>query len=125
MTIMKSIQLLPLLAAIPLLLLAACGPSDSQLRAELREIDAEMAAIQIAAGQHRSQMGQAGVDAFVGSFAAGFGATSGDYGLAGEGVGAAADAVGRYDHSASSLEQLERRWITLGARRAEILAQLD
>ncbi len=83
---MKLLQLLPLLAA---LLLAACGPSDFELRSELRDIDTEMVAIQIAAGQHRSQMNQAEVDAFFGSFAAGYGATTGDYGLTGDGISTA------------------------------------
>ena len=119
---MKLLHLLPLCAA---LLLAACGPSESELRTELRQINAELVAIQVAANQHRSQMSQAEFDAFFGSFAAGYGATSGDYGLAGDGINTATNAVRQYDHSASSLDHLQRRWRTLGRRRAHIIADLN
>jgi len=119
---MKPFHLLPLCAA---LILTACGPSESELRTELRQIDTELVAIQVAANQYRSQMNQAEIDAFFGSFAAGFGTTSGDYQLAGEGISAASDAVLQYDMSAYSLEQLQGRWQTLAWRRAEIIAQLD
>ncbi len=115
---MKLLQLLPLLVA---LLLAACGPSDFELRSELRDIDTEMVAIQIAAGQHRSQMNQAEVDAFFGSFAAGYG----DYGLTGEGISTATNASRQYDLSAYSLDQLRTRFLKLGKRRAEIVAALN
>ena len=118
---MKLLHLLPLCAA---LLLAACGPSESELRTELHQIDAELVAIQVAANRHRSQMSQAEFDAFFGSFAAGYGTTTGDYGLAGDGLHTATSAVRQYDHSATSLDQLQRRWITLGKRRAQIVAEL-
>ena len=119
---MKRHHLLPLLAA---LFLTACGPSESELRTELRQIDTELVAIQIAANQYQSQMSQAEFDAFWGSFAAGFGATTGDYGLAGEGLSAATSAAHQYDLSAYSLDQLQARYAILAKRRAEILATLD
>ena len=118
---MKPFHLVPLLTA---LLLAACGPSKSELRSELREIDGELVAIQIAMNQHRSQMSQAEIDAFLGSFAAGYGSTTGDYGLAGEGLSAASDAVRQYDVSSYSLEQLQTRYLELGKRRTIILTKL-
>ena len=119
---MKLLHLLPLLAA---LLMAACGPSDSELRTELQQVDAELVAIQIAANQHRSQMSQAEVDAFFGSFAAGYGTTTGDYGLAGDGLHTATNASRQYDHSTWSLDQLQQRWLALGKRRTQILADLN
>ena len=100
-------HLLPLLAA---LFLTACGPSESELRTELRQIDTELVAIQIAANAHRSQMSSAEFDAFFGSFAAGYGTTTGDYGLAGDGLHTATNASRQYDHSAWSLDQLQQRF---------------
>jgi hypothetical protein len=40
-------------------LLAACGPSKSELQAELRAIDTELISLRVAAEQHRAQMSQA------------------------------------------------------------------
>jgi hypothetical protein len=119
---MKLLHLVPLLAA---LLLSACGPSESELRSELREIDGELVAIQVAMTQHRSQMSQSEIDAFLGSFAAGYGSTTGDYGLAGEGISAASDALRQYDVSSYSLDQLQTRFLKLGKRRTIILSKLD
>lgn len=117
---MKKLSIL-LLAA----LLVSCGPSESELRAELQSIDSEMMAIRSAMNQHRSQMSQSEVEAFFGSFAVGYGATSGDYGLAGEGAIVANDAIRKYDTSSYSLEQLKERYLALGKRRMFVIHKLE
>jgi Ni,Fe-hydrogenase I small subunit len=119
---MKKTHLLPLLLAA---LLASCGSSKSELRAELQSIDREIMAIRIAVNQHRSQMSQSEVDAFFGSFAVGYGARSGDYGLAVEGAVTTNDAFRKYDSSAYSLEQLKERYIALGKRRMQVAHKLQ
>jgi hypothetical protein len=106
-------------------LLAACGPSKSELRAELCAIDTELMSLRVAAEQHRAQMSQAEFDAFIGSFAAGFGAVSGDYGLAGDGVGTAIDATNQANAASYSLDQIKQRHDQLAKRRAEIVGKLD
>jgi hypothetical protein len=106
-------------------LFLACGPNKTQLRAELQSIESEMVSLRIAAEQHRAQMDQAEYDAFIGSFAAGYGATSGDYGLAGDGAGTVVRSSRQYDASSYSLDQLKRRYETLAKRRAEIVTQLN
>jgi hypothetical protein len=106
-------------------LLAACGPSKSELRAELRAIDTELVSLRVAAEQHRAQMSQAEFDAFIGSFAAGYGAVSGDYGLAGDGVGTAIDATNQANAASYSLDQIKQRHDQLAKRRAEIVGKLD
>ena len=105
--------------------LASCGPSESELRAELRQIDGEILQLNIAAQQHRAQMSQAELDAFVGSFAAGYGAVSGDYSLAGDGVGTAYNATNQASAANYSLDQIRKRWEVLSKRRLEILKELD
>lgn len=106
-------------------LLAACGPDKSELRSELRAIDTELVGIRIAAEQHRAQMSQAEFDAFIGSFAAGYGAVSGDYDLAGDGASTAINAMNQADAASYSLDQLKRRHDQLAKRRAEIVGKLD
>jgi hypothetical protein len=118
---MKSINVIPFLIA---LLLTACGPSKSELRAELSQIDAELMSLRIAARQHQSQMSQAEADAFIGSFAAGYGAVSGDYGLASEGAGAAYNASNQASASSYSLAQINERAGKLIKRRLVILEDL-
>jgi hypothetical protein len=106
-------------------LLAACGPSKSELRAELRAIDNELVSLRVAAEQHRAQMSQAEFDAFIGSLAAGYGVVSGDYGLAGDGVGTAVTATNQANAASYSLDQLKQRHDQLAKRRAEIVGKLD
>jgi hypothetical protein len=106
-------------------LLAACGPSKSELRAELRAIDTELVSLRVAAEQHRAGISAAEFDAFIGSFAAGYGAVSGDYGLAGDGVGAAIDATNQANAASYSLDQIKQRHDQLAKRRAEIVGKLD
>lgn len=107
------------------LLLAACGPDKAQLQSELQSIDAEMLDLRLAAEQHRARRDEAEYSVLVGSFAAGYGATSGDYELAGEGVDAAVHSSRQHDTSSRSLDQLTQRHEQLAKRRAEIVAQLD
>jgi hypothetical protein len=106
-------------------LFVACGPDETQLHAELKSIDAEIVQLRIAAEQQRAQMDQAEFNAFIGSFAAGYGATSGDYELAKDGVGTAVDSSRQYDVSKYSHEQLKQRYEILAKRRTEIVAQLN
>ena len=105
------------------LLITACGSNKAQLRSELQSIDAEMLSLRIAAEQHRAQMDQTEFNTFIGSFAAGYGTTSGDYELAGDGADAAIQSSRQYDVSSYSLDQLKQRYEVLAQRRAEIVAQ--
>ncbi|GAA5117426.1 hypothetical protein JIN84_17400 [Luteolibacter yonseiensis] len=106
-------------------LFVACGPDRARLRTELQSIEAEMVQLRIAAEQQRAQMDQAEFNVFIGSFAAGYGATSGDYELAKDGVGTAVDSSRQYDVSKYSHEQLKQRYDTLATRRTEIVTQLN
>jgi hypothetical protein len=117
----KSIILVLVLVAI----LAGCGPDKAKLRAELQSIDADLVQIRSVAEQYRARMSTAEFDAFIGSFAAGYGTVSGDCQLAGDGVDAAAKSVIDYDASSKSLEQLRQRHDQLARRRVEIVSQLD
>ena len=105
--------------------LAACGPDKAKLRAELQSIDTELVQIRAVAEQYRAQMNEAEFDAFVGSFAAGYGAVSGDYELAGDGIDTAVESAIQHDASSHSLDQLTQRHDQLAKRRAEIASQLD
>lgn len=116
---------LKLIAPLMLGLLAACGPSESELRSELREIEREMLAIELAAKQHAARMDQAAINAAAGSYSAGYGLTSGEYDTLGEGIDTAVEASRSYDVAAYSLEQLGQRYRALDARKAEILQELD
>ena len=106
-------------------LLSSCGPSEEELRAELREINGELMAINIAANRYRAQMNQAEVDAFFGSFAAGYGATSGNYGLAHDGYSTASNATYQYDVSSYSLDQLRSRQANLLKRKIKVIEKLN
>ncbi|MCH1409545.1 MAG: hypothetical protein L7V87_10960, partial [Verrucomicrobiales bacterium] len=63
-------------------------------------------------------------DAFFGSFAVGYGATSGDFGIARDGYNTASQANHQYDVSSYSLTQLQSRQIELLKRRTVILGKL-
>jgi hypothetical protein len=106
-------------------LLSSCGPSESELRAELQSIDRELMELRTAAYRYQSEMGQAEFAAFISSFAAGYGAVTEDYQLAGDGVGGAYNAVKQHETSSYSLDQIRSRQQVLGKRRAEVMAQLD
>ncbi len=117
---------------IPLLLLTlllglmqlSCGPSENELRAELRSIDGELMMLRNAAYQYQSQMSQAEFNAMIGSFATGYGITSGESGLAMDGAVTVAGAASNYDTASYSLEQIKRRQTELMKRRAFIVAKL-
>jgi hypothetical protein len=106
-------------------LIASCGPSESELRAELQSIDRELMELRAAAYRYQTEMGQAEFAAFINSFAAGYGATSGDYGLASDGAGGAYNAVRQHDASSYSLAQIRSRQQVLGKRRAEVITELN
>ena len=106
-------------------LFVACGPNKAQLRAELQSVESEMVQLRIAAELHRAQMDQAEYDAFIGSFAAGYGSTSGDYELAGNGADTVARSSRQYDASSYSLDQLKQRYEALAQRRTAIVKQLN
>jgi hypothetical protein len=120
-TMKKSIIIVLALVAI----LAGCGPDKDKLRAELHSIDAELVQIRTVAEQYRARMSAAEFDAFIGSFAAGYGAVFGDCQLAGDGVDATATSVIEFEASSKSLEQIRQRHDQLAKRRAEIVSQLD
>lgn len=105
-------------------LLASCGPSEEELRAELRTVDQKLMVISMAANRHRAQMNQAEMDTLLGSFAVGYGASSGDYGLARDGYNTASQTSFQYDVSSLSLDQLMSEHRSLLARRKEILEAL-
>ena len=105
-------------------ILASCGPSEKELRTELREIDSKLTAINFEAKKYRAQMNQAEIEVFFGAFAAGYGATSGDYGLAVDGYNTATQATRQHDFSSYSLDQLRSRQQKLLKRRTEILDKL-
>lgn len=104
--------------------LTSCGPSEEELRAELRTVDQKLMAISMAANRHRAQMSQAEMDTLLGSLAVGYGATSGDYGLAWDGYNTASQASSQRDVSSLSLDQLMSEHRSLLARRREIMEAL-
>ena len=105
-------------------LIQACGPNEAELRVELQAIDREMVMLRNAAYRHQSQMNQAELAAFIGSFATGYGITSGEGGIAGEGIGTVIDAASDYDVASYSLEQIKQRQMELIKRRVIITAKL-
>lgn len=106
-------------------LLAACGPSESELRSELREIEREMLAIELATRDHLARMDQAAVTVAAGQHSAEYGLASGDRDALGGGIDTAVEASRRYDVAAYSIEQLGERYRKLDARKQEILKELD
>lgn len=106
-------------------LVPSCGPSEKELRSELKKINTEILQLQTAAQQYRAQMNHAEFDAFIGSFAAGYGAVTGDGELAVDGTGAAWGAANQASAASYSLDQIRLRFETLSERRAEILKDLD
>ena len=105
--------------------LASCQSNQTRLRSELQAIDTELLQLSLTAEQHQARMDEAGYDVLVGSFAAGYGATSGDPGLTGEGIDAAVRSSGQYDAASRSIDQLRQRHESLSRRRAEIVSKLD
>jgi hypothetical protein len=118
-------QKLILIALLFSLILPSCGPSEAELRAELQSIDREMVMLRNAAYRHQSEMNQAEFAAFIGSFATGYGITSGEGDLTGEGVGTVIDAASDYDVASYSLEQIKQRQMELLKRRTVILGKLQ
>ena len=106
-------------------ILAACGPDRAKLRTELQSINAELDQIRTSAAQQQARMSAAEFDAHIGSFAAGYGAVSGDYDLAGRGVDVAAQSAMDFGTSSNALEQLKNRHDQLAKRRAKIVSKLD
>jgi hypothetical protein len=106
------------------MLIPSCGPSEAELRAELQSIDRELVMLRNAAYRHQSEMNQAEFAAFIGSFATGYGITSGEGDLTGEGVGTVIDAASNYDVASYSLEQIKQRQMELLERRTVIVGKL-
>ena len=123
----KTIMKLALIASLVLAacLVPSCGPSEKELRAELQKVNAEILQLHSAARQYRSQMSEVEFDAFIGSFAAGYGAVTGDGGLAIEGSGTAWEAANQASAASYSLDQIKQRFEALSQRRAEILRDLE
>lgn len=117
----KGLMLLTLIFS---LVLPSCGPNEAELRTEMHSIDRELMALRNAAYRYQSQMNQAEFAAFIGSFATGYGITSGEGELAGEGVGTVIDAASDYDVASFSLEQIKQRQMELLKRRTVIVAKL-
>ena len=106
-------------------MLQSCGgPNKSELRTELQSIDHELVVLRTAAYKYQSQMNQAEFATFIGSFATGYGATSGDRELVGEGVGTVIGASSDHDVASYSLDQIKQRQFQLMSRRSQILAKL-
>lgn len=107
------------------LTLQSCGPNKAELRTELQSIDHELVILRNAAYRYQSQMNQAEFATFIGSFATGYGATSGDGELVGDGVGTVVEASGNYDVASYSLDQIKQRQAQLLTRRNQIVAKLN
>lgn len=103
----------------------ACGPNKAELRAELQSIDGEMVMLRNAAYRHQSEMSQAEFSAFMGAFATGYGLTSGEGDITGEGIGTVVGAASEYDVASYSLEQIKQRQMELLKRRTVILGKLQ
>lgn len=107
-----------------LLGLASCGPSKEEIIQEIRQIDHEMQMLVAASSRHYQNAQNAELQALLGSFATGYGATSGDYGLAMDGLGTASNASATYDYSRASVDQIYQRAQQLMNRRAELMSKL-
>lgn len=112
------------LILIALLALACCGRNQTKLRTELKSIEAEMAQVASSARNCQEAMNQSGADSFIGSFAAGYGAVSGDSQTALDGVASAVASGSQYESARSAFEQLQQRYEALSKIRSEILRQL-
>ena len=106
------------------LILPSCGPSEAELRAELQSIDGELVMLRNAAYRHQSEMNQAEFAAFIGSFATGYGITSGEGDLTGDGISTVVNAESNYDVASYSLEQIRQRQMELLKRRTVITSKL-
>ncbi|WP_367872495.1 hypothetical protein [Luteolibacter sp. Populi] len=122
----KSIMKPAIIAALVLAacIVPSCGPSEKELRAELRKVNTEILQLQTVAQQCRAQMGQAEFDAFISSFAAGYGAVTGDGGLTIDGAATAYEAANQASAASYSLDQIRQRFEVLSKRRGEILKDL-
>lgn len=106
-------------------IIPSCGPSEKELRAELQKVNTQIHQLQAAAQHYRAQMSQAEFEAFIGSFAVGYGAVTGDGGLTLDGTSTAWDATHQASAANYSLDQIKQRFEVLSKRRAEILKDLD
>lgn len=107
------------------LFLSACGgPSKAELRAELQQIEGELMQLEMMAYDARSRMSQAEWQNFLGGFATGFGAVSGDGKMALAGGNAIAGASGDFDRARFNLQQIQARYNQLAARHNEIRERL-
>ena len=111
---MKTLTLLIIaVIAIPL---SGCGPDKNQLRQRLGRVEMEMQQLQSLAYAQKSRMNQADFDAFIGGFAIGYGATSGDGQLAYEGGQTIGQAWGDSQNAQMSLDQIRSRYNQLAAK---------
>jgi len=106
------------------LMLPSCGPNEADLRVELQAIDSEMVMLRNAVYRHQSEMSQAEFAALIGTFTTGYGITSGDGDVTGEGIGTVVGAVSNYDIASYSLEQIKERQVEFLKRRLVILSKL-
>lgn len=114
-----------LLAVLVGLLLSACGgASKAELRAELQQIEGELMQLEMMAYDARSRMSQADWQNFLGGFAAGFGAVSGDGQMTFAGGNAIAGASGDYDRARFNLQQIQTRYNQLAQQHGEIRKKL-
>ena len=113
-----------LLTLLVSLILPSCGPNEADLRAELQAIESEMVMLRNAAYRYQSQMSQAEFASFVGGLATGYGITTGEGELAGEGASTMINATSDHDVASYSLEQIKQRQIELIRRRTSIQLKL-
>ena len=117
----KNLMLLTLILSF---LNPSCGPNEAELRAELQAIDSEMVMLRNAAYRHQSEMSQAEFAALIGTFTTGYGITSGEGDVTGEGIGTVVGAASDYDVASYSLEQIKDRQMELLKRRTVIMSKL-
>ncbi|MEI6605214.1 MAG: hypothetical protein WCP35_07880 [Verrucomicrobiota bacterium] len=104
--------------------LGACGPNKSELRGQVRKIEAEMNYLNSLAQSQRSRMNEADFVAFIGGFAAGYGATSDNGQLVVDGAGVVLDAAQRSSDAQLSLNQIKSRYNQLAIERMGLLNKL-
>lgn len=120
---MKTLALLIIaIIAIPL---SGCGPDKNQLRQRLGRVEMEMQQLQSLAYAQKSRMNQADFAAFIGGFAFGYGATSGDGQLAYEGGSVISQAADESQNARMSLDQIRSRYNQLAAERESIIGKLQ
>jgi len=104
--------------------LAACGPSKAELRSRLMQVEAEMAYLSSLAQSYRDQMTAADFAAFLGGFAAGYGATTADGALALQGAGVVFDADTQSRAAQMNLGQIQARFNELDTERTVLISRL-